>query len=429
MALAVRTSHTVTRWAFLESVAGRAAIHAALALIVLAAIVAPPAIALAEDYVYVVLHVQRFFEYRSRYADSRIDGTYREVAAPADRATVFFKYLAGSQAAQFFAPGRLYTRVDGRVDDFRYHYGHYVAAGPLRDEDAWARFPTASWKDVSTATLTSAGNVRYLIGAGLVDGGWGWNFERGPGYSGLWRYADFDVAGRRDARLRDLRAKDVKAHLGHGTDKLLLKMYEKTKVDVPSFVRTHRALIADAARRSMLHPELVAAVLVAEQRDLEPSQHVTIRGWYVGSWAETTTDWLGSWIGRDTSIGLGQVKPSTAMSLKLLHPEGAGKSQREIARMLEEPRHNIRATARYIRIVADRGARYRGKLPADAGDQKYVAGLPLASFTGHSLDWRMGHLLLMASEYTSSPWDGKFKTGWGLAVLLAYADVLGAEAM
>ena len=53
----------------------------------------------------------------------------------------------------------------------------------------------------------------------------------------------------------------------------------------------------------------------------------------------------------------------------------------------------------------------------------------MASFSAHSLDWRMGHLLLLGSEYTSSPWDGNFKTGWGAAVLVAYADVLAAEAM
>ena len=116
-------------------------------------------------------------------------------------------------------------------------------------------------------------------------------------------------------------------------------------------------VITAAARAHNLHGALVAAFILAEQRDQ--------------SQAEDAKDYQGatSLMQGNTSIGLGQVVVSTARSRDLFadlvsdptrtqvraeHDLGPG--HEATARLLASDEYNIFAVARYIRQIADQGA-------------------------------------------------------------------------
>ncbi len=187
-------------------------------------------------------------------------------------------------------------------------------------------------------------------------------------------------------------------------------------------IPTRAQVIRAAARAYDLEPELVAAVILAEQRDQSRN--------------EDAADYQAAvWAGRSSSVGLGQVTTRTAqrsnLFADLVHAPyeaqltGGHVPNGEVARLLSSDELNIFATARYIREVADLAAsKTPGSLPRT---EAMLAGTPLSNYAHHSSGWTDAQILLLGSEYTSSPFDDRIFEGWGRFVLEAYRDVQGSS--
>jgi len=188
-------------------------------------------------------------------------------------------------------------------------------------------------------------------------------------------------------------------------------------------------VMKQAGERYGIEVEVLAGVILAEQRDQSLNED---RAKYV----------LGAVLGRDVSMGLGQVRVSTARKYDLLSDsvgdgERAGLTDREIARLLSSDEVNILATAKYLRILADLGAAANGRFQGDQG-----APLDLSSLSKPSAQWgsavtsRPDLLRLIGSQYTRTPWtqDPSFPNRllvarhWGIFVGLAIQDAQGALA-
>jgi hypothetical protein len=181
-------------------------------------------------------------------------------------------------------------------------------------------------------------------------------------------------------------------------------------------------VIVAAARAHNLHPQLVAAFILAEQRDQ--------------SQAEDAKDFQGatSLMQGNTSIGLGQVVISTARrrdlfadllstSTRTQHGLSAtsGPGHHATARLLASDEFNIFAAARYIRQVADQGAAISlASLPNTAAA---FPGINMAAYAGNSTTWPDPNIRALASEYTSRAWDDTLSEGWADFVWEAYRDV------
>jgi hypothetical protein len=117
--------------------------------------------------------------------------------------------------------------------------------------------------------------------------------------------------------------------------------------DVPGFVVRYREEIADAAARYDLPEELVAAVIVNHQDKI--------------SARDRFTDCAGSALGYNVSVGLAQLRLSTAARLDdkeiaaLSAPEF-----RSLRSRLLEPALNIAYEARELRALLERQHRYPG---------------------------------------------------------------------
>jgi hypothetical protein len=180
---------------------------------------------------------------------------------------------------------------------------------------------------------------------------------------------------------------------------------------------------ADANR---LEPELVTAIILAEQRDQ--------------SQVEDARDFIGGFVlGRNTSVGLGQVLPSTARRNDLFSdlltnrasPMAHTTARANInpswmIRVLASDELNIVAVARYIRVVADDGAtRSIATLPKT---KKVFPGIDLAAYAKHSSAWPVDNVGALGMYYTSRAWtDSLDSAGWGWFVMQAYADVKAAK--
>lgn len=177
-----------------------------------------------------------------------------------------------------------------------------------------------------------------------------------------------------------------------------------------------RAQVIDAAATAHnLHPEMLAAFLLAEQRDQSGN--------------EDAADYLGArsrLAGRATSIGLGQVLTSTARREDLFADllssrTRSGLGRREIARLLASDEFNIFAAARYIRRVADNGSTISiATLP---NTQSAFPGIDMAAYADNSATWPDDNIRALASEYTSRAWDDRLSIGWADFVFEAYRDV------
>jgi hypothetical protein len=197
-----------------------------------------------------------------------------------------------------------------------------------------------------------------------------------------------------------------------------------------------RAQVIDvAARQYNLHPNVVAGFLLAEQRDQ--------------SRIEDAADMYSAWYGRDASIGLGQIRMSTA-NQGMLADSVSGEVSRAaghtigMSRLLADDAANIFAAARYIRQVADAGANISlSTLEARtlaAQQAATPAGQPIptqstyttvvsmypgfnpSAYSQHSSQWPTNNIAALASEYTSRAWDGRW-SAWGHFVLEAHNDV------
>ncbi len=187
---------------------------------------------------------------------------------------------------------------------------------------------------------------------------------------------------------------------------------------IPSRIQVVRA----AATAHNLEPELVAGIILAEQRDQ--------------SLREDAADFRGaSLAGRSTSIGLGQVTVTTArrenLFADLVSPEmqtlltsNPRFSGSMIPALLASDEFNIFAVARYLRIVATLGStKSAGSLPRTVA---WAGPIDFSKYAGHSSTWTDAHVRVIGSEYTSRPFDDLLVEGWGDFVLEAYRDVKAA---
>jgi hypothetical protein len=181
-------------------------------------------------------------------------------------------------------------------------------------------------------------------------------------------------------------------------------------------------VITAAASAHNLHGALVAAFILAEQRDQ--------------SQAEDAKDYQAatSIMQGNTSIGLGQVVVSTARRRDLFADlvsgptrtaaglnRTSGPRQHATARLLASDEYNIFAVARYIRQVADQGSTL--SLAALPNTAVTYPGISLPAYAGNSTTWPDDNIRALGSEYTSTAWDDNLVPAWGEFVYEAYLDV------
>ena len=173
-------------------------------------------------------------------------------------------------------------------------------------------------------------------------------------------------------------------------------------------------VIYAAGRLHNLEPELVAAFILAEQRDQSRNEDAKD---YVGA----TSVMQGN-----TSIGLGQVVVSTARNNDLFQDllpkvmRGA-LSHNQIATLLASDEFNIFATARYIRQVANQASAIPiSRLP---NTQAAFPAINMAAYARHSRHWPLDNVRALASEYTSRAWDDRLSTGWAWFVEQGFTTI------
>ncbi len=173
-------------------------------------------------------------------------------------------------------------------------------------------------------------------------------------------------------------------------------------------------VISCAGRLHDLEPQLVAAFILAEQRDQSLNED-----------AADVSAAL-SVKQHNSSIGLGQIVVTTAQKndlfADLLPKAFRDKLNREqIIRLLASDEFNIFATARYIRLVANRASGMRiSDLPQT---QRVFPSINLATYRQHSHQWSLDNIKALASEYTSTAWDDHITTGWAWFVEQGYITI------
>ena len=177
-------------------------------------------------------------------------------------------------------------------------------------------------------------------------------------------------------------------------------------------------LIRAAAAAHKLHPQMLAAFLLAEQRDQSRNEDAAE---YLGA---TSLIKKGN-----TSIGLGQVVVRTAEREDLFadllsKTTRASLTHNDIAKLLASEEYNIFAVARYIRHVADAGAKISIATLPDT--QATFPAIDMAAYAGDSSTWPDDNIRALGSEYTSRPWDDVLVPGWADFVFEAYLDVIAS---
>lgn len=163
-----------------------------------------------------------------------------------------------------------------------------------------------------------------------------------------------------------------------------------------------------------LDPALIAAFILAEQRDQSRNEDARDYGAAV------------SIKQANTSIGIGQAVISTVRRHDLFadllrtNPR-RNLSQDQIAEMLVSEEFNIFAVARYIRIVANEGAK-QSAARLQATNAKFP-GINFLAYSRPSAEWPIDNVRVLGSEYTSSPWDDRLSPGRGDFVNDAYTDM------
>ncbi|MFT5821032.1 MAG: hypothetical protein ACI8ZM_002281 [Crocinitomix sp.] len=189
---------------------------------------------------------------------------------------------------------------------------------------------------------------------------------------------------------------------------------------LPSRIQVIRA----AAAQYRLEPELVAAIIMAEQIDQSKK--------------EDATDFQGANWGKSISVGLGQINVSSANKYDLLDNVQNSQDQTDInngntsviGKYLASDEFNIFGIAKYIRHVADMGAKISGEVFGSYTFMQTGFGAgslskaDLAVLSEHSGNWgREVYIVLIGSEYTSKPFDMIHYKGWGELVLHSYHDI------
>jgi hypothetical protein len=173
-----------------------------------------------------------------------------------------------------------------------------------------------------------------------------------------------------------------------------------------------------AAAQHNLHPALLAAFILAEQRDQSRNED-----------AKDLIAATSVVMQANTSIGLGQVVVSTARGEDLFADLLSASFRSSlnhtyIAMLLASDEFNIFAVAKYIRRVANRAAgRPIASLP---NTKRAFPGINMAAYAANSRTWPDDNIRALGSEYTSAPWDDRLSVGWGNFVYEAYRDVLAS---
>lgn len=173
-------------------------------------------------------------------------------------------------------------------------------------------------------------------------------------------------------------------------------------------------VIAEAGKVHRLEPALIAAFILAEQRDQSRNEDAKDYSAATNAFAQA-----------NTSIGLGQVVVSTArrndLFVDLLRAVRTTLTHNQIAELLVSEEFNIFAVARYVRITADGAVRHSAKsLPGTAAA---FPNINFGLFGRPSGEWPPDNVRALGSEYTSRPWDDVLVTAWGDFVYEAYRDI------
>ncbi|MCW8936092.1 MAG: hypothetical protein OQK98_15370 [Gammaproteobacteria bacterium] len=178
-------------------------------------------------------------------------------------------------------------------------------------------------------------------------------------------------------------------------------------------------VINAAGKMYKLQPALIAAFILAEQRDQSKK--------------EDAKDYTAaaSFMEGNTSIGLGQVVVSTARNHNLFSGLLSTKITKllvhdEIALLLTSDEFNIFSMAKYIRLTADKASTIsKTSLPNTVSE---FPGINFTLYKEHSSKWPDDNIRAMASEYTSRAWDDRVSTGWAYFVYEAYSDIVKSGA-
>ena len=178
------------------------------------------------------------------------------------------------------------------------------------------------------------------------------------------------------------------------------------------------AVFAAAAMVYNLEPKLIAAVVLTEQRDQSQNEDA----------ADYTA--ATSLLQHNSSVGLGQVLITTARKCDLfseLLPVDFRKrlSHNQIALLLTSDEFNIFAVAKYIRRVANLGARASPQKLRHT--LKRLPGLDLKAYRKNSRDWPAANIVALGGEYTTKPWDDKVFYIWGSDIEATYSHLVGRE--
>ncbi len=183
--------------------------------------------------------------------------------------------------------------------------------------------------------------------------------------------------------------------------------------------RPSRGAVMNAAAKTYnLTPEVIGAIVLAEQRD--QSQNEDMLDYTAATHSVSR---------RTTSVGLGQVRDDTVARTDLFsglleHKRRQGLDGAQIATLLTCDEFNIFAVAKYIRYVANLvGKKTKTDLPRTAAA---FPGINFAAYAQHARNWPADNVAALGSEYTSRPWDDRV-TGWGSFVGEAHSDMSGAK--
>lgn len=176
------------------------------------------------------------------------------------------------------------------------------------------------------------------------------------------------------------------------------------------------AVISLAATQYNLHPALVTAFILAEARDQSRNEDV-----------KDLTAARAPVVQANTSIGLGQIVISTArredLFSDLLSSGFRGPaSHNQIALLLTSEEINIFGVAKYVRMVANRGAAVA--LASLPNTRAAFPGLNPGRYSSHSSAWPDDNVKVLGMYYTSRAWTDDIRSaGWGEFVFEAFRDV------
>ncbi len=177
-------------------------------------------------------------------------------------------------------------------------------------------------------------------------------------------------------------------------------------------------VITTAAALHGLRPEMLAAFFLAEQRD--QSRYKDAAEYYGAT----------SILQADLTLGLGQLTVSAIkrhnLFCDLLSERVCSKlSRKEIVLLILSEEFNIFAVARYIRQMADLGSTLQ---PTKVEfTRRYFPKIDLPKLSENSSDWPDDNIRLIASNYTSTPWNDLPYAAWAEFVIEAYRDVIAAK--